>query len=429
MSLLLDVGASVRTAADELPIAGVVAAADRLRAAIDLLTWVRTASIRPLGVPQLAGALEHSEHAAYALLVARDELATYLKAIGLPGDAPPATPPPQRAPTPAAPPATGAATGSGLPPLLRWWCERVDALTGCAGDYDESDAAPDSTELLRRVANAGDRTKLRAELVRSSPPIGLGLAALAPVGLRNLATELLGHPPGPQDLRRLQGAVVATETPARAAAERAARLAEVEGRHADTLADLTDRAAEAAEKEAPAAAGAAWESWHMSTRDRSATPKLLRIGEVRVGEHPPVPALVPLLDRAHVALTGEPAAQVDQVLTTLLLRALGATPPGSVRLTGYDPERLGGGLAGFAPLAAGGLLRFVGPGGLGALLDTLVEEIRRINETVLAGDYPSLGPLAAANDGRRPEPWRVAVLLGDGGDLSRHERAQLDRIV
>src|SRR6266511_624443 len=102
MSLLLDVGASVRTAADELPIAGVVAAADRLRAAIDLLTWVRTASIRPLGVPQLAGALEHSEHAAYALLVARDELATYLKAIGLPGDAPPATPPPQRAPTPAA---------------------------------------------------------------------------------------------------------------------------------------------------------------------------------------------------------------------------------------------------------------------------------------------------------------------------------------
>src|SRR6266540_3759623 len=157
MSLLLDVGASVRTAADELPIAGVVAAADRLRAAIDLLTWVRTASIRPLGVPQLAGALEHSEHAAYALLVARDELATYLKAIGLPGDAPPATPPPQRAPTPAAPPATGAATGSGLPPLLRWWCERLDAL--------------------------------------------------APVGLRNLATELLGHPPGPQDLRRLEGAV------------------------------------------------------------------------------------------------------------------------------------------------------------------------------------------------------------------------------
>jgi len=226
-----------------------------------------------------------------------------------------------------------------------------------------------------------------------------------------------------------QAAVVATETPARAAAERAARLAEVEGRHADTLADLTDRAAEAAEKEAPGAAGAAWESWYMSTRDRSATPKLLRIGEVRVGEHPPVPALVPLLDRAHVALTGEPAAQVDQVLTTLLLRALGATPPGSVRLTGYDPERLGGGLAGFAPLAAGGLLRFVGPGGLGALLDTLVEEIRRINETVLAGDYPSLGALAAANDGRRPEPWRVAVLLGDGGDLSRHERAQLDRIV
>jgi hypothetical protein len=226
-----------------------------------------------------------------------------------------------------------------------------------------------------------------------------------------------------------QAREAADEVPRHAAIDRDTRLAQIDARHRRTLADLTDRAAEAAEKEAPGLAGAPWDSWRLSTVDRVGAPKLVRIGEVRVGAHPPVPALVPLLDRAHVALTGQPDARLDQVLTTLLLRALGGTAPGRVRLTGYDPERLGGGLAGFAPLAATGLLTFVGPGGLGAMLDGLVEDIRRINETVLAGDYPSLGALAAANRGWRPEPWRVAVLLGEGGELSRHERAQLDRVV
>jgi hypothetical protein len=98
-----------------------------------------------------------------------------------------------------------------------------------------------------------------------------------------------------------------------------------------------------------------------------------------------------------------------------------------MRLTGYDPENLGGGLAGFAPLATAGVLTFVGPGGLGTLLDDLVETVRRINETVLAGEHASLRELAAAT-GRRPEPWRVAVLLG-GGEPSRHERGQLDRLL
>ena len=65
-----------------------------------------------------------------------------------------------------------------------------------------------------------------------------------------------------------------------------------------------------------------------------------------------------------------------------------------------------------------------------ALLDDLVDHIRRINETVLAGEHPSLRELAAAT-GRRPEPWRVAVLLGGGraDELSRHERSQLDRVL
>jgi hypothetical protein len=205
MSLLLDLGSRIRTASDELPIAGVAAAADRLRVAIDLLTWVRQASIRPLGVPQLAGALEHTEHAAHALLVAREELAVYLNAIGLVAEATPGDPLGQSAPVAGAAgaAATGNGGGTGQPPLRRWWCERVDALTGRSGDYEEQDAAPDSTELMRRIARAGDRDRLRTELVRSNAPVGLGLAALAPAALRNLATELLGRAPGPDDLRGL----------------------------------------------------------------------------------------------------------------------------------------------------------------------------------------------------------------------------------
>ena len=54
--------------------------------------------------------------------------------------------------------------------------------------------------------------------------------------------------------------------------------------------------------------------------------------------------------------------------------------------------------------------------------------IERISQTVLAGEHPSLAD-AAASLGRRPEPWRVLVLLADEATkLSSAQRAQLDRI-
>jgi hypothetical protein len=141
---------------------------------------------------------------------------------------------------------------------------------------------------------------------------------------------------------------------------------------------------------------------------------------------PEVPALVRLLDHGHVVVEGDRRTG-DDVLASLLLRALGTSVPGQVQIIGYDPENLGGGLAGFAPLASAGVLTFVGPGDLDKLLDELVGHVRRINETVLAGEYTSLRELHAATK-RRPEPWRVAVLLG-GGELSRHQWTQLDRLL
>ncbi|MET0492613.1 MAG: FtsK/SpoIIIE domain-containing protein [Actinoplanes sp.] len=180
---------------------------------------------------------------------------------------------------------------------------------------------------------------------------------------------------------------------------------------------------------AAGAAGTAWRYWTPTEPDRVARPGLLRIGTIGYdagdGERR-LPALVPLLDHAHVNLTGDQPA-VDGVISGLLLRALGTTRAGEVRLSVYDPEQLGGTLAAFAPLGNAGLLSFVGPGGLDALLDDLVEQICRVNESVLAGEYTSLAELTAATTGPRPEPWRIIVLLVDA-ELTAGQRAQLDRI-
>jgi S-DNA-T family DNA segregation ATPase FtsK/SpoIIIE len=178
---------------------------------------------------------------------------------------------------------------------------------------------------------------------------------------------------------------------------------------------------------ATGAAGLPWRMWTPTEPDRGGRPGLLRIGTLAVDDAAALPGLVPLLDAAHLSFDG-PADAVDGVITGLLLRALGSTRPGEIDLTVYDPEHLGGTLAPFAPLG----VSFVGPGGLGPMLDQLVEHICRVNETVLAGEYASLAELIAAGSGPRPEPWRIVVLLADpatAAELTNAQRAQLDRIV
>ncbi|MEV6344906.1 FtsK/SpoIIIE domain-containing protein [Actinoplanes sp. NPDC051851] len=175
------------------------------------------------------------------------------------------------------------------------------------------------------------------------------------------------------------------------------------------------------------AAGAPWRLWTPSEPEPGVRPGLLRIGAITFEETAALPGLVPLLDAAHLHVGGSPPA-VDDLITGVLLRALGSTRPGDVQLTVYDPENLGGTLAPFAAINP----TFVGPGGLGTLLDDLVEHICRINETVLAGRHPSIGDLAATSSGGRPEPWRLVVLLCDRAtsvEITPGQRAQLERIV
>jgi DNA segregation ATPase FtsK/SpoIIIE, S-DNA-T family len=190
---------------------------------------------------------------------------------------------------------------------------------------------------------------------------------------------------------------------------------------ASTVAEALCALADAA---APGAAGQTWPAWQPSPSVPPA--ELLRIGAIDY--EPPLPALMPLLDAAHLELSGPDPSTLDGVISGLLLRMLGTAQPGGVRLWIYDPSQLGDALAGFAPLALADLARFVGARGLTRTLNELAGHIQRINETVLAGEHPSLAAAATAL-GRRPEPWRVLVLLAnEATKLSSAQRTQLDRI-
>ncbi|MCH7230708.1 cell division protein FtsK [Glycomyces sp. L485] len=198
--------------------------------------------------------------------------------------------------------------------------------------------------------------------------------------------------------------------------------ATLQARKENTVRSGIDAAQRAAALAAPAAAGAPWEGWAPGPALAKGPAPLLRVGAI--DDETVLPALAGLLDRAHLCIdTGAAAA-----LQGLLLRAVGSVPAGSVRLHVYDPEHLGGALAPFAPLGKAGLLSFIGPSGLRDALDTLVEDVRRVNADVLAGEHATLAELAAAT-GRRPEPWRLLVLLNsDIAAWPAHEQAQLARL-
>ncbi|SBV26153.1 hypothetical protein GA0070620_1638 [Micromonospora krabiensis] len=215
MSIVEDVAAQVRAAAEELPVGLLGQALEKFGLASERLRWVRQESANPMGVPELSAATEHAETAGYALRLAQEQLAAYLAAIGI-GAGGGAPPPQQRreprhdAPREAAPVAVPAEPAEQVR-LRRWWAVRVAELTGGAEGADEPDERiGDSAELLRRVVRGvrgGDRDRLRTELRRAHADVGLGLAAIAPPLLRDLAGEVLGHPPRADDLGRLRGAV------------------------------------------------------------------------------------------------------------------------------------------------------------------------------------------------------------------------------
>ncbi|WDZ82560.1 hypothetical protein [Micromonospora cathayae] len=216
MSIIEDIGAQVRAAADDLPLAPLAQALEKFALATERLRWVRQESSNPMGVPELSAAVEHAESAGHALRVAQEQLASYLAAIGLGADGAPAARPQDRrpahdAPRGDAPPpdAVPADDPEPAPVVRRWWAVRVAELTG--GSEGEptgpDEQVTDARELLRRVVGgvkAGDRSRLHGELRRAHADVGLGLATVTPPLLRELAGELLGHPPRAADLPKLR---------------------------------------------------------------------------------------------------------------------------------------------------------------------------------------------------------------------------------
>jgi hypothetical protein len=216
VSIVEDIGAQVRAAAEELPLAPLALALEKFGQATERLRWVRQESANPIGVPELSAATEHAETAGYALRVAQEQLSAYLAAIGLAADGSPAPTGEQGRPKhdaprgEAPPPAPGGVPEQGEQPTVRrWWAVRVAELTGGReGAPEEPDErVGDARELLRRVVTgvrSGDRDRLHRELRGVHADVGLGLAAIAPPMLRDLAGELLGHPPRADDLGRLR---------------------------------------------------------------------------------------------------------------------------------------------------------------------------------------------------------------------------------
>ena len=227
MSLLTDLGAQLRATSDELPTGLVTAALDRLRSATEQLTFVRQASVDPIGVPLLGNATEHAERAAAALRIAQDAIAAYMAVLGLSADAAP-PPEPGRHTGPDEPsgrsrPAAGAPPSPPSPPEGRSpvprepdgrWRQRVSELTGEPPPPPEEVAArhPSTAELLRTVAadvRSGDRARLGRHLQTVDGAAGRRLSTVAPPVVRQLAGDLLGHEPRPEDLPRLRSAVSA----------------------------------------------------------------------------------------------------------------------------------------------------------------------------------------------------------------------------
>lgn len=237
MSLIQELADRLRSTRDGLPIADVTAAAARLRTAQGLLAWVMHESSRPEAVPGTGPAADRLDHAAAALRVAQDALDDYCLALGIaiderPSEVP-APVPAQRATHAGAEAHAGAhAATHADAPLADWWSQRVSELSGY-GAGERGEATTSSSDLLAATVTAAlnsDTKQLHRALVAAGPAVGLGLAAVAPPLLRQLAGELVGHPPRLEDLARVRRAAlpilaeVLPELPADPAEEIIARV-------------------------------------------------------------------------------------------------------------------------------------------------------------------------------------------------------------
>lgn len=216
-SLVQELGEHLRGIGAGLPLGELTRAATRLNDATSRCAQVMTESGHAEWVDQLTAAGTHLDSAITATLAALDGLDGYLTGIGLPGV--PRDEVRRVVPTTARPRAGGAGQRPDAVLAVRvWWVDRVDLLTAhepaaerpaterTGGDRPDGASPEDPAETLRRlvrVARGGGRDAYREALLRTHPASGLQLPAPATRVFRPLATDLLGHAPGPDDRRTL----------------------------------------------------------------------------------------------------------------------------------------------------------------------------------------------------------------------------------
>ncbi|WP_410666737.1 FtsK/SpoIIIE domain-containing protein [Amycolatopsis sp. cmx-4-68] len=138
---------------------------------------------------------------------------------------------------------------------------------------------------------------------------------------------------------------------------------------------------------------------------------------------------VPLLDESHLAITSAPKTRpaIDGIVQNLLIRVLSTFEPGAVRVHLWDIGQLTAILPDLYPLSRTSALSLYDPGRLEDLLDELAGHIRRIHATGMQAGHTSLRELRIARQ-ERIEPFRIAVLYGNGETLEPERARDLKRV-
>ncbi|MBK1785007.1 FtsK/SpoIIIE domain-containing protein [Prauserella cavernicola] len=138
---------------------------------------------------------------------------------------------------------------------------------------------------------------------------------------------------------------------------------------------------------------------------------------------------VPLLDESHLAITSAPGTRqsVDALVENVLMRVLSTFEPGAVKIHLWDVGQLTAVLPSFYALSRTSAVTVHDPTRLVDLLDEFAGHIRRIHSNTMQAGFPSLRAMRAAT-GKRAEPWRIAVLYGNGEDLHPEQIRDLRRV-
>jgi FtsK/SpoIIIE family len=180
----------------------------------------------------------------------------------------------------------------------------------------------------------------------------------------------------------------------------------------------------------PGPAGAPPSEWLGRVGTEALTvPPLWRIGSSTVDPTGPFPVAVPLLDESHLAITTAPKtrAAVDALVEGLLLRVLTSMEPGTVRVHLWDVGQLTAVLPNLYPLTRTSAVTTYDPTRLDDLLDELAGHIRRVHAQTMQAGHHSLRSMRQSL-GQRTEPWRIAVLFGNGENWAPEPLRELKRI-